>query len=82
MNRQKEVIKNFNNDRNKVLTKKYLYDNVSFSYFLNWEKHFGELLSRMIKNNSLERVERGKYKLGSGKKSVIETENENQTKLF
>lgn len=44
-------------------TKSDIYENVSFGYYHNWEKHLGELLSRMVKNKSIERVKIGVYRL-------------------
>lgn len=41
--------------------KKDIYDNVKFSYYHNWEKHLGDVLSRMVKSGKIIRVKTGVY---------------------
>ena len=61
-------------------TKLFLYQNSTYSYYHNWEKHFGGVLSRLVKNGTIERVKRGVYRLA--KTNTIEVpENPNQIKL-
>jgi predicted transcriptional regulator of viral defense system len=43
--------------------KKDIYANVNFGYYLNWEKHLGALLGRMVKSGMIERAGRGVYKI-------------------
>jgi len=42
-------------------TKKDIYENVKFSYYHNWEKHLGDVLSRMVVSKRIIRVRRGVY---------------------
>lgn len=51
-------------------------------YYCNADKYIGDRLSRMVNAGMLERVKPGVFRIGSGKKSVNEPVNENQTKLF
>jgi predicted transcriptional regulator of viral defense system len=44
-------------------TKAEIMKNVSIHYYANSGKHFGDVLSRMVKNGTLERVSKGKYKI-------------------
>lgn len=80
MDKQKEILQVFNGDKLKVLSKAVIKEFGNISYYNNTDKYLGETLSRMVKNGSLERVSRGKYKLGSGTKMIIQPKN--QTKLF
>ncbi len=61
-----------------------IYQNVKFGYFLNWEKHLGELLSRMVKRGMIERVERGVYKVRHLPKVNWQKDDvdPNQTQMF
>lgn len=43
--------------------KQAIYDNVEFGYYHNWEKHLGDVLARMVKNNKIERVKKGIYQI-------------------
>jgi len=81
MNRQKQILAVFENDKDKVLTKQEIIKKSGISYYCNTSKHVGDTLSRMVKNKSLMRVSKGKYKLGSGggPKDFIP---KNQGKLF
>lgn len=36
-------------------TLREIYDNVSFSYYANWNKHLSALMARMVKNEKVER---------------------------
>lgn len=49
-------------------------------YYHNHEKYISEILGRMVKNGSLNRVKNGLYELGSGKKSDYVVTN--QPNLF
>jgi len=51
-------------------------------YYRNADKYIGDRLSRMVNAGMLERVKPGVFRIGSGKKSVNEPVNENQTTLF
>lgn len=62
-------------------TKAELYQNSSYSYYHNWQKHFGDVLSRMVKNGSIERVKNGVYKLKSSGLKNIE-KDPNQLEIF
>ena len=67
----------------KQATKIDIYQNVPFSYYNNWEKHFGALLSRMVKSNLINRVGRGVYSFKSNiKHQSLEQQDPNQLILF
>jgi hypothetical protein len=75
MNKQKQVIQYL--IENGESKKQDIYKAMQFGYYHNWEKHFGELLSRMVKNGMVERVSIGVYRVNSIYKEVL-----NQQKLF
>ncbi len=56
-------------------TKVDLYCQCSKGYFHNGMKHFGDILTRMVKQGMISRVSKGVYKLG-GKKSVLLDKNQ------
>lgn len=64
--------------------KSEIYENVDFGYYLNWQKHLGELLSRMVKRGLIERVEKGVYRIKDKPKSKFDLtkKDPNQTHLF
>ena len=62
-------------------TKAQIVDNLDW-YYHNGEKHIGGRLSRMVNSGLLVRVKPGVFRIGSGKASKPEPENENQAKLF
>lgn len=39
-----------------------IYINVSFGYYHNWQKHLGDVLTRMVKAGLIDRARRGIYK--------------------
>jgi len=80
MDRQKQILKVFDGDKEKILTKSEIKDIGGISYYYNTDKHLGETLSRMVKNRNLIRVKKGSYKLGSGNKMIIQPKN--QTNIF
>lgn len=41
---------------------KDIYMNVSFTYYANWGKHLGNLLSKMVRKGLVERVKPGVFK--------------------
>lgn len=43
--------------------KRAIYENVSFSYYHNWQKYIGEILARMIVTKTIERVRIGVYRI-------------------
>lgn len=60
-----------------------IYRNVSFGYYTNEMQHLGNILSRMVKNGSIERVKKGVFKyIQSSKAAKKETDNFNQLDLF
>lgn len=81
MGKQDEIIKYLL--EHKEATKEDLYKNSSYSYYLNWRKHFGVVLSRMVKNGQLEKVNHFTFKLSDKKiKGTKQEENEKQLKIF
>jgi hypothetical protein len=60
-----------------------IYNKVSFSYYYNWKKHLGSILSTMVKNGNVIRVKRGVFKINEAQtKAVKQSVNPNQTTLF
>lgn len=80
MDRQKEILQVFNGDYELILSKQEIKEKGKIGYYHNTDKYLGETLTRMVKNASLKRVSRGKYKLGSGNKMIVQPKN--QTKMF
>lgn len=69
--------------QNETATLAELYQISPFGYYCNWQKHFGQVMSRLVKQGLVERVKPGVFKLGSKPKPKGEiTEVENQCKLF
>lgn len=75
MNKQKQVIEYL--IKNGQSKKVDIYKGIQFGYYHNWSKHFGELLGRMVKNGSIEKVSIGVYRVNSRYKEVL-----NQETLF
>lgn len=55
--------------QNGQITTKIANQMLEHFYYHNHEKYVSEILGRMVKNGSLNRVKNGLYELGSGKKS-------------
>ena len=60
MNKQQEILKYLMTVESATLID--IYNNMSFSYYANHKKHLGEILSRMVKSGSIERVKKGVFK--------------------
>jgi predicted transcriptional regulator of viral defense system len=61
-----------------------LYNISDYSYYANWQKHFGQVMSRLVKQGKVVRIKKGVFriaKLGEGEIRAKE-EIENQIKLF
>lgn len=69
MNKQNEILKVIYGKDS--MTKKEIVKAVPFSYWNNTEKYIGEILTRMVRSGKLERIGRGIYKVGPGKKEKI-----------
>lgn len=54
-----------------------IYDHCNVNYYANASKHFGALLSRMVKNGQLERVKNGVFRIAE-KKPKVQEENQNE----
>lgn len=80
--KQKEIVKLFSNDRNKILTQGEISHSVPFGYYANGSKYVGEILSRMVKRNMLVRIKPGHFRLGSFREPVENIDNPNQLELF
>ena len=60
-----------------------IYANVSFSYYCNYKKHLGALLSRLVKSGKIERVKNGVFKYVTSSKYIGKVNQDiNQSKLF
>ena len=66
MNRQKEILKYLQSVEFASLTE--IYNNVSFSYYHNYKKHLGSLLSRMVKTGMIERIKKGTFAINKSNK--------------
>jgi len=53
-------------------TKSEIYSNVNFGYYHNWQKHFGDTLSRMVKIGLIFREKKGVYRLKPSQKQILE----------
>lgn len=82
MTRQQEVMKYLSSVETASLEE--IYNNVSFSYYCNYKKHLGDVLSRMVKSNIVERVKKGvfKVKVKSNCKAVTHGNVNNQLVLL
>lgn len=49
-----------------------IYANVNFGYYHNWEKHFGDALSRMVNRGLIFREKKGVYRIKPSQKQIIE----------
>lgn len=49
-----------------------IYDHCNVNYYANATKHFGALLSQMVKNGQLERVKNGVFRIAEKKPKVPE----------
>lgn len=61
-----------------------LYQISDYNYYHNWQKHFGQVMSRMIKQGKVVRIKKGVFriaKLGEGEVRAKQ-EISNQIKLF
>jgi predicted transcriptional regulator of viral defense system len=61
-----------------------LYNISDYSYYHNWQKHFGQVMSRLVKQGMVVRIKPGVLriaKLGEGEIRAKE-EIKNQIKLF
>lgn len=75
--KQQKVVNFINRSEDKQITKKQAVELID-DHYCNGDKHVGEVLSRMVKSGTLERVKNGVFKIGSGKsKKVFIVENQN-----
>lgn len=44
-------------------TKADIYKNVKFGYYHNWQKHLGDVLSRMVNSKKIIREKKGVYRV-------------------
>jgi pantoate kinase len=65
-------------------TLRELYENSDYSYYANWRKHFGDVMSRLIKQGFVVRVKPGVFRLNESRKMPVKPieENPNQIELF
>ena len=81
MTRQQEVLNYLSTVPHATLDE--IYRKVSFSYYHNENKHLGALISRMIKNGTVERIKPGLFKFKQFNRKCSRTaEPKNQIKLF
>ena len=72
MDRQKEVLKYLATVPEATIQD--IYDHMPFGYYFNYKKHMGVLLSRMVRNRSIERAKRGVFRIRT-KASAIQEPN-------
>jgi len=77
---QSKVIKALT-EKGEPMTKRELIKETNILYYANTDKHFGEILSRMVKSGLIHRPSRGVYQLGPDKNNPIDS-NPNQKGLF
>ena len=61
MNKQKEILRYLITVESATIAD--IVSNMPFGYFHNSNKYIGEIMSRMVKNGSVERVSRGVFKI-------------------
>jgi hypothetical protein len=78
----KEIINHLNSVESATLSELYIVS--KYNYYANWTKHFGQVMTRLVKGGLVERVKPGVFRIGtSGKKQVRNSEiNSNQLGLF
>jgi predicted transcriptional regulator of viral defense system len=61
-----------------------LYDISDYNYYLNWQKHFGQVMSRLVKQGKVVRIKKGVFRIAKHNEFKVssEVEIENQIKLF
>jgi len=62
-------------------TLREVYDNCGMSYYHNWAKHTGDVMSRLVSKGKVMRVKRGVFALGRDPQYNEET-NPNQLRLI
>lgn len=80
--KQRKIVE-YARQNDNTITKKQACKLIPF--YINTEKHVGDILSRMVKSGMLIRVKLGVYKLSTGQKlakNQTEIFNPNQTKLL
>lgn len=70
---QRKIVE-FAKQNNNQITKKQACELIK--YYLNTQKHVGDILTRMVRANMLKRVKNGLYELSSGQVEIT-----NQTQL-
>ena len=82
MTKTKQILKYLATVESATLSE--LYQNSDYSYYLNWQKHFGDVMSRLVKQGFVIRIKPGVFRLNETMKrpgKPIE-ENPNQLGLF
>ncbi len=51
-------------------SKEEIYNNSSLNYYHNWQKHAGDVLSRMVKLGIIKRIKRGSYAISDKAKQT------------
>jgi hypothetical protein len=61
-----------------------LYQVSDYNYYANWEKHFGQVMSRLVKDGKVIRIKPGVFKLAKFGEGEIRAKEEikNQLNLF
>ena len=61
-----------------------LYNISDYNYYHNWQKHFGQVMSRLVKQGKVVRIKKGVFRIAKHNefKASSGIEIENQIKLF
>ena len=81
--KQKQIVEKAN-EQGGTITKKEAVELIGNNYFINADKHTGDVLSRMVTRKILIRVKPGVFKINTQARKINNTDitNPNQLKLL